>query len=95
MFVKVHQHVVAICDEDLLGKSFEDENMSLTVSLHFYGGESKNREEILRFLRESANLNLVGKKIVSRAIGENVINERDVLYIKGVPHAQVYRFSAE
>ncbi len=92
ILVKVHESVVAMCDDDLVGKRFEEGKRVLDVSERFYKGEELDMEEVKRILREGSNLNLVGKEIINVALKEKVINEEDVVYIEGVPHAQVYNF---
>jgi hypothetical protein len=42
MYVKIHKtenkDIVAVCDEDLLGKKFEEKELILDVSEEFYKG---------------------------------------------------------
>ncbi len=91
ILVKVHEGTVALCDANLLGKTFEDEKRQLKVSEQFYGGEEKSLEEVRAILSDATNMNLVGEEVIGVALEEKIINQEDVVLIEGVPHAQVYR----
>ncbi len=95
ILVKIHEGCVAVCDADLVGKKFEEGELSLDVSERFYGGEKVSREELKEVFSESTNLNLVGKETVDIALEEKVIKNEDVIVIQGVPHAQVYNIGSE
>ena len=52
MLVKVHKNtegqiLLAICDDDLIGKKFEEGNLQLDLSSDFYKGEEKSEDEIM------------------------------------------------
>ena len=91
-YIKIHKglhSVVAICDADLIGKSFKQGKLRLSISEHFYKGERKNLDEITHLLVNSSNLNLVGPKIIQLALSLNLITKKQILVIDGVPHAQI------
>ena len=89
--VKIHDGgILTLCDEDLFGKHFEDEKYSLHVTERFYKGESFTKEELVKALVVASSLNLVGKFSVQFALEEGFISEKDILYIQGVPHVQIY-----
>ena len=91
-FVKIHKklgrEVVAICDEDILGKTFEERDLFFEVKKDFYGGEKITKAQVKDLLIESDNINLVGKEIIAFALELHVIEEENIIRIKGVPHAQ-------
>ncbi len=89
---RVHGEViVAICDKELLGKRFEEGDIVIDVKKDFYGGSLIDQEEVLKLLEEGTIINLVGKKIVSIAIEIGLVDKENVLVVKDVPHAQVYK----
>jgi len=91
MLVKFHKDgncVVAICDKDLIGKTFSEGDFEIKVSEYFYGGEEKTKEEVSEIMKESDNLNLIGKESVGLAVKLGIINKENVMMIQGVPHAQ-------
>lgn len=92
MYIKIHKgqlgEVVAICDEDIMGKKFEDKEKQIEVSEFFYKGEIKEPKEIIEIMKQATNLNLVGKNTIKLALKEKIINKENIIKIKGVPHAQ-------
>ncbi len=93
MYVKKHESkdriIFAICDEDLVGKKFSEDDLVLDVSERFYKGEIKTNEEVEEILRNSSNINLVGKKTVDFALKLGILNKDSIVVIDGVPHAQI------
>jgi uncharacterized protein len=92
-YLKRNEKVVAICDEDLIGKKFEDEDRCIEVSERFYKGEKVSEEEAVKFLKAADNINLVGNKIVKLAVDLGIIKSNDVIEIQGVKHAQIYNLA--
>lgn len=94
MYLKIHKvsgsAVVAVADEDLLGKTLEDENYSVKVSEHFYKGEKKEAATIISILKTATNINLIGEEAVAIGVKAGVIERERIIMIAGVPHAQVY-----
>jgi len=94
MYIKIHKSetakIIAICDEDLIGKEFEEGNLYLKVSENFFKGEKKNKEEVKKILKDANSANFVGKKSVSIAVELGLVDEKNVIKIKGVPHAQYF-----
>tara|TARA_Y100000310_G_scaffold345251_1_gene463128 strand:- start:4570 stop:4839 length:270 start_codon:yes stop_codon:yes gene_type:complete len=84
-YVKLHEGVVAICDEDIVGKTFGD----FKVSEAFYKGELVGLEEVKKILKEEGNFNLVGEEIVKVAVELGVLDEKSVVDV-GVKHGQIY-----
>ena len=91
-FVKIHRKlgrgVIAICDEDLLGKKLEDGDLFFDVNKDFYEGEKITEEQVKELLIQVDNFNLIGKEIISIALEIGVIEKENIIKIKGVPHAQ-------
>jgi uncharacterized protein len=94
MYVKTHESeariVVAICDEDLIGKNFSEDEKQLNISERFYKGEKKSESEVVEIMKEATNLNLVGKKTIDLAIKNDIIEKESIITIKNVPHAQIF-----
>jgi len=92
MIIKINQahgrKIVAICDEDLLGKVFTQEDMQLDLSSSFYHGKKASIDQIIGVMDVADNLNLIGKKIIALAIRQKVIDEENVRKIQGIPYAQ-------
>lgn len=90
---KLHHggHVLAACDEELLGKTFSEGKFRLTVKKEFYSGKRLVSKEELEGLMEGAEiLNLVGEGVIEVAKGlwKDI---GGVLKIGGIPHIQILK----
>ncbi len=83
--------VLAACDEDLLGKTFEEGELQIEVSESFYGGEMIKEEQFNESIKQATIVNLVGKKVITMARDLGMIDENCIITIDGVPHAQIAR----
>lgn len=93
--IKRYKHgedlLVAACDENLLGKRFEEGKFQLYVAKEFYEGEKVSREVFKKLLSEATIANLVGKETVECAIEIGIVDPDCVIKIKGIPHAQMVK----
>lgn len=96
MLCKIHRSyrdIVAVCDSELLGKHFEEENFQLDIKENFYNGDKVSEEELkdimIKMSAEDATFNIVGKKSVNCAIKTGIISENGINKIQGVPFALV------
>ena len=96
MLVKIHKsyrEVVAICDEDLIGRRFEEGNLQLDVKESFFKGENHPDKKVLEIIgdlsAEDATFNIVGQKSINLAIRAGLVKKKDVKTIEGVPFALV------
>ncbi len=93
MIVKVHKKdgrtIVAVCDDELLGKKFEENNKQLDLTSDFYKGDQYTDKQLVGdMIRNADVINLVGTISVSLGIDESLIEKENVVNIQGVPHAQ-------
>lgn len=92
MIVKVHKKgdktLVAVCDSNLLGKKFEENELQLDLTSDFYNGEERDEKEIGDLIRNADMVNLVGEESVNLGVKEGVIETDHILKIKNIPHAQ-------
>jgi len=84
--------LVAVCDDDLLGETVANGEVSLTVTEEFYGGEAVDREAVAASLAGASVANLVGTDAVGLAVEEGFVDEANVLDLDGTPHAQFLRY---
>ncbi len=89
VYRKEREVLVAACDSEVYGHSFEEGKMALEVNRDFYGGELAEWDHLHLLLKEATVLNLVGEDLISRAIDAGFIGAGNVLRVKGVPHAQM------
>ncbi len=90
-YLKIHsnpsQKVIAICDEDCLGKTLKNEKMKYSINETFFKDKLISLEDAIRILRNSNNFNVVGKSIVNALINENIIINEGMTIIDNVPVA--------
>ncbi|WP_169051806.1 DUF424 domain-containing protein [Halorhabdus amylolytica] len=81
--------LVAVCDADVLGETFAEGELSLSVSEEFYGGDPASEERVVESLARCGTANLVGTSAVGVAIEHGFVEAGNVLEIDGTPHAQL------
>ena len=93
---KVHRSyrwVVAVCDEDLVGRKLKDGVQQIDLTSDFFRGEKLEgdelRESVVDCLREDATFNVVGAESVDFFKELNIIDDSGIGKIDGVPFALV------
>ena len=96
MKIKIHKSyrlVVAVCDSDLIGKKFEEDDRILEINENFYGGKEVSSNELEREMadlsREDATFNIAGRESVETALKCGLISKEGVRKISGIPFALV------
>ncbi|MEM3737034.1 MAG: DUF424 family protein [Candidatus Bathyarchaeia archaeon] len=85
--------LVAICDEDVLGKCFEDKEKRVVFEVResFYKGEKIEISESIKLLKPATIVNLTGPAIVDAAVKAGYVDAPNVIVIGGIPHAQIIK----
>ena len=83
--------MVAVCDTELIGKSFEDRGLFLKITESFYKGEEATEREVVASLKHATIANLVGERAIKCALDNAFIKENNVIFVAGVPHAQIVK----
>lgn len=96
MFVKIYESyrkVVAVCDEELIGKILEEGKFYLEIKESFFKGKNVSEKEAAEILedlsKEDATFNIVGKNSVNAALNAGIISEEGIKTINGIPFALV------
>lgn len=96
MIVKVHDAyrlVVAVCDDELLGKKFEEGDKQIDLTGSFFQGTKKTSDETKEILKdmkmEDATFNIVGKNSCESALNLGIIKKEGISEIQGVPIALI------
>lgn len=91
--IKSYRDVVAVCDKELIGKKFENEEFQLDIKENFFSGEPHSEKEVIEIMKdmmkEDATFNLVGEKSVNAGLKAGIINEEGIKEIRGIPFALV------
>ena len=83
--------LVAVCDDDVLGETFDDGEVSLTVTEEFYGGDEADEAAVVDSLARASVANIVGDQSVALAVEEGFVDEANVLEVDTTRHAQFLR----
>lgn len=90
--IKIHNSyrtVVAICDEKLLGKKFEEGIRQLDLREGFYKDKFVDIEDAVETIEyqanEDATFNIVGEESIKAAIKAGLITNKEVDKIAGIP----------
>lgn len=84
--------LVAVCDSELIGRTFREGELHLSVNEDFFKGQPADEHEVKKALEEATIANLVGERSVTCGIDSGVVDENCVIIIEGVPHAQMVLF---
>jgi len=88
---KVGETILAVCDEELLGKRLKlNEGFSIEVSKSFYGGVLIAGDDLDKYLKQATIVNILGEKAVSYAVRKGFTVEKAVIRVGGIPHIQLY-----
>ena len=80
--------LIAVCDPELLGKTFEEGDRQLDLSAQFYQGEPKPKDQIEEILKDAYVVNAVGKRSTALLIELEMIEPDHILKVDNIPSAQ-------
>jgi hypothetical protein len=96
MLVKIHnsyRNVVAVCDEALRRKVFEEGEKCLDLTTTFFDGDEVGPVELEEILldarREDASFNFVGEESCTIGKKLGLISDEGIGYVDGVPFGLV------
>lgn len=96
MYVKIHKsyrNVVAICDAELIGKTFEEGKRQLEVRENFYKDKKVTKEELIKIMykqiKEDSTFSIVGKKSIEAAIETRIITKEGIGKVQDIPFALI------
>ena len=84
--------LVSVADDDVVGETFEESEVSITVTEEFYGGDDADEADedaVVESLARASVANIVGERAVSVAVDAGIVDEERVLHIDGTQHAQL------
>ena len=91
VYIKIHirndLETIACCDEELLNQVFKEGNLRIEISNQFFGGKLIYLEDAISILKEASYFNIVGEKIINKAIDCNILSKEGVRFINGIPMA--------
>ena len=96
MWIKIHKSyrkTVAICDESLLGKKFEEGIKQLDIRESYFNGQQMNKPELIQLIireaKEDSTFNIIGKESLKAAIEAGLIEKNSWKKVQGIPFVLV------
>jgi len=91
VYLKIHIRddceTIACCDEELLNQVFTEGNLKIEISNRFFGGNLIRIEDAIDILKHASFFNIVGEKIIEKAIECKLFSREGIRFINGVPMA--------
>lgn len=84
--------MVNICDEELIGNSVSEGELEISITKDYFAQQMIEEEEAAGLLRSCAIANLVGQRIVKKAVGMKLAPSMSVRTISGVPFLMIFKF---
>ncbi|MDP2841328.1 MAG: DUF424 family protein [Candidatus Methanoperedens sp.] len=85
------QLIVAVCDKEIIGKKFQERELTLMLETSFYKGAEASENEIKEALSCATIANIAGEKAIACAVECGCVDPDTVVFIDGIPHAQMVR----
>ncbi|HKM13754.1 MAG TPA: DUF424 family protein [Candidatus Methanomethylophilaceae archaeon] len=90
---RIHKHgderLLAACDEELLGRTFSEGVVKVTISENFYGMDTMTEETLGERMGSVTIMNLFGERTIAVGIEKGFVEPENVLIVAGIKHAQV------
>ncbi len=83
--------IVAVCDKNIIGKVFREGEFVLRLDEYFYKGKETDKDEVQDSLSCATIANIAGEKAVACAVECGCIDPETIIFIEGIPHAQMVR----
>lgn len=83
--------LLAVCDMEVLGKQLKQGQTRFHISEKFYKGPLVSVDEAIDLIQQSTIINIVGSRMVRKAIEKGLVHPDAVIEIDGVLHAQIIR----
>ena len=84
---------VNICDEELLGRTLREGKLKVDITPDYFSGVRVDEETALKQIKETDIVNLVGNRIVAKALKEKLGHPRAGRKIEEVSFLMIYKFS--
>ena len=96
MWIKIHKSyrtTVAICDESILGKRFEEGIKQLDVRESYFKGQQMQKTELIQLIKreakEDSTFNIIGKESLKAAVEAGLIEKNSWKKVKRIPFVLV------
>lgn len=87
---KSYRNVLAVCDANILGKTFEEGVKQIHLRESFYNEKEISYEEAVKLMkqqaREDATFNIAGESSVKAAMEAGLVDSKHVMKVQNIPH---------
>ena len=84
------EKLLAVCDNEILGKTLKHIGIDIYISPDFYGSGKADENTIINLAKQSTIINAFGNNIIKILIKAGVIDNNSTVEIDGVLHGQVF-----
>lgn len=84
--------MVNICDEELMGSKVSEGKLEINIKQDYFGQQMVEEREAAELLRSCSIANLVGERIVGKAVQMKLASNLSVRNISGVPFLMIFKF---
>lgn len=84
--------MVNMCDEELVGSKVSEGKLEIKITKDYFGQEVVEEREAAELLYACSIANLVGERIVDKAVDMKMASKLSVRMINGVPFLMIYKF---
>ncbi len=85
------QLIVAVCDKNIIGKKFMQGELVLKLDEGFYKGEDAWEDDVKAALSDATIANIAGEKSIACAVECGCVDPDNIIFIQGIPHAQMVK----
>ncbi len=82
--------VVAVCDEDISGQIFEENELVLDIDRDFFCDVLITKTELLEILKDAHTANICGNKAIEFLVENGILYEAHIKTIAGVKYAMMF-----
>lgn len=84
--------MVNICDEELMGSKVSEGKLEVSISKDYFGQRIVGESEAAELLHACSVANLIGERIVNKAVGMKLASNLSIRLIAGVPFLMIFKF---
>ncbi|MFQ5940208.1 MAG: DUF424 domain-containing protein [Nitrososphaerales archaeon] len=84
--------MVNICDHELVGTKVSEGKLEVRITKDYFGQQIVNEDEVTDLLRSCVVANLIGERIVNKAVRMNLASELSVRTISDIPFLMIFKF---
>ncbi len=88
---RIGKKIVAVCDEEIVGKVFREGNIVLDISPKFYEGKKADLEEVVKEIMDADIVVLSGKRIIEELDKKGLVIKDYALKVGDQLHLQIIK----